>query len=98
MPAGRQRVVDRVDLGVLDHVRVAVMHGGDAVLLGERLGAAAVPRGDATHLDVVEARRRFDQSAGSDRGRAQRADSQLPCRPLLTCRPRSPCGAGVGLG
>jgi hypothetical protein len=41
-----ERVVDRLDLGVGDHVGVRLVDPLDAVLVGEGLGAASVTRGD----------------------------------------------------
>jgi len=41
-----ERVVDGVDVGVVDHGLVAVLHGVDALVRGEGLGACAVTSGD----------------------------------------------------
>ena len=70
-----QWVVDHVDLRVVDDVLVGVQHALDAVLVGEGLGAAAVP-GRHGHQAVAEFDRGTDDRHLRDPGRAEHPDAQ----------------------
>ena len=93
----RERVVDRLDLGIGDHVRVRVEYPLDAVLLRVLVGPLAVPRGnrDQAGTGVL---RRGDDGAPGDAGRSQ--DTQADrfshaatfSRPRKLARPPYPLG------
>ena len=95
--AVRQRVVDRVDLGVFDERGVGVAHVGDAVLRRERVGAAAVARGHRTHHRLGVGASGFDHGCGRDARRAENADAnrvhRAHCKPSRTQLPRLRGGA-----
>ena len=70
-----QRVVDHIDVRVVDHVLVGIQHALDAVLVGEGLGATAVP-GRHGHQTVTEFGRGADDRHLRDPGRAEHPDAQ----------------------
>ena len=81
-PVG-QRVVDRVDVRVVDQRLVAVDDAGDAALGRVGLGPPTVARGDGGDLDLVDARGRLHEGLVGDAGSAERADAERGHAPNL---------------
>ena len=84
--AVRERVVDRVDIGVGDQRLVRVAHLRDAVLRRERVGTAAIASGHRADDRLVDVARGLDHGAG-----AMRAAPRIPIRTVSIGRTvRSP--------
>jgi polyphosphate kinase 2 len=79
----RQRVVDRVHVGIGDQGLVRLVHHGDAVLGGEPAGPGRVPGRDRGHQHLGHQAGRRDQRARGDPGSAERAHPQLVHDPIL---------------
>ena len=72
----RQRVVDRVHVGIGEERVVRVVHRRDRVLAGELLGSLPVTGRHGDDLDLVVLLRGLDQRRRGDAGRAERADPE----------------------
>ena len=70
----RERVVDRVDVGIGDERRVGVVHLRDAVLRRERVGPAAIARRDRADRRFADVARGLDHGRRRDARRAEDAD------------------------
>ena len=74
-PVG-QRVVDGVDVGVVDQLLVAAEHPGDPLLAGELLRPLAVPGGHGDDHRRLRSAGWLDECGGGDAGRPEDADPQ----------------------
>ena len=75
--AVRQRVVDRVDVRIVDDVVVRRVHARDAVLGGVCVGTGSVAGGDRGDGGTGYALRRLDDGQRRDPRRADDADPQV---------------------
>ena len=71
-----QRVVDGVDLGVVDQFRIAVEHPGYPVLTGELLRPVPIPGGHGGDHGAPGAPSGLDQRGRGDAGRPEDPDPQ----------------------